>query len=374
VAVLLLVACAGRVRGVHIVIVGAGIGGLAAAHAVSRAGHTAHLFERATGSTAVGAGLAMWPNAMRALDGLGFGSAVRDIGAEVRRARVVTATGRPISTLDVAALAREKGAPLVIVERPALHDLLAVGLEVRRGEAVRSVSADGLVLEGGEAVAADAVIGADGIGSMVREVVEPQSRVVATGYTVVRGVGAHDVGAGTGMEAWGPGMVAGLSGLLGGRTYWFLEAASERIDPHDPVALLRDGGWPEPFHAVAAATDRTALLVNDVRTLKPLKRWSAANIALLGDAAHAMAPNLGQGAAQAIEDAAALGLALNGSDDPATAFATYERLRRRRASMVQRESGRMARLALGRNLALKSSVVRLTPDAVSLRLMSRVIG
>ncbi len=298
-----------------VIIVGAGIGGLAAAHAVTRAGHDATVIERVSGSTAIGAGLTLWPNAVMALDAIGAGEAVRSIGARVTDLQVTSTSGHRLSAMDAAALERATGAPSLLVERSRLHEVLDQSLDVRRGQGVVEVSHRGVTLESGEDVAADAVIGADGVGSMVREFVAPGVRAASTGRTVVRAMLDMDVGAGTSMEVWGTGMLAGLNGLPHGRTYWYLEAAADRIDPDDPVALVRDHPWPDPFADLAAQADRQSVLVHDVVTLQPLKRWTRSNVGLLGDAAHAMTPNLGQGAAQAIEDAAALGAALSGGDD-----------------------------------------------------------
>lgn len=358
----------------NIVIVGAGIGGLAAARAAARAGHEATIIERAPASTAIGAGLTLWPNAVMALDAIGVGDAVREIGARVTDLQVNSTAGHRLSTMDAAELERTTGAPSLLVERPRLHEVLSDGLNVRSGQSVTGVSDQGIKLEGGEELRADLVIGADGVGSVVREFVAPGTRATSTGRTVVRAMVDLDVGLGTSVEVWGTGMLAGLNGLPHGRTYWYLEAAAEQIDGSDPLALVREREWPAPFAELAAHTDPQNVLVHDVVTLKRLKKWTRLNVGLLGDAAHAMTPNLGQGAAQAIEDAAALGTALAGNDNSTDALAAYEQSRVRRAAMVQRESGRMAMLALSTKPTLRNTILRLTPAAVRHRVAVRLVG
>src|SRR5689334_13769152 len=150
----------------RVVVVGAGIGGLCAARAVALAGHEPVVLERSPVGTAIGAGLLLWPNAVHALDALDHGAAVRAVAAPARRALMRDAAGRVISELDVDALGRRAGAPMLVVERPALHAVLADGMPVRYGDAVSSVDKRGVTLASGDRIDGDAVIGADGIGSV----------------------------------------------------------------------------------------------------------------------------------------------------------------------------------------------------------------
>src|SRR5690349_4877293 len=135
----------------RVVVVGAGIGGLCAARAVALAGHEAVVLERSPAGAAIGAGLLLWPNAVHALGALG----------------------------------RRAGAPMLVVERPTLHQVLADGVPVRYDASVSAVDGRGVSVAGGERLDADAVIGADGIGSVVREHVCAGTRPIDSGYTVV---------------------------------------------------------------------------------------------------------------------------------------------------------------------------------------------
>jgi 2-polyprenyl-6-methoxyphenol hydroxylase-like FAD-dependent oxidoreductase len=357
----------------RILVVGAGIGGLCAARAVTLAGHEAVVLERSATGTAIGAGLVLWPNAVRALDALGRGDAVRAIGVPAKRATFRDGNGRTLAETDLGTLERSAGKPMLVVERPALQRVLASGLAVRYDAPVESLDAHGVRLAGGEVVDADAIIGADGIGSVVREHVCPDVRPLDTGYTVIRGIATHDIGPGETFETWGRGELVGGAALPGGRSYWFFEAPSERLDRSDPLAALRAERWPAPIPAQVAATSRDALLVNRILRLDPLPAWTRGTVALLGDAAHAMEPNLGQGAAQAIEDAEALLTGLRGPGDLSRALATYAEERRRRALMFQRESSRFARMALSTHAAPRNLVMRLTPAGVRRRAMERLL-
>jgi 2-polyprenyl-6-methoxyphenol hydroxylase-like FAD-dependent oxidoreductase len=357
----------------RIVVVGAGIGGLCAARAVALSGHEPVVLERSAAGTVAGAGLVLWPNAVHGLDELGRGHAVRAVAASARRGIFRGATGRTLYELDLEGLLRREGAPMLVVERPALHALLAEGLLVRHGVAVSSVDDRGVVLAGRERVEGDAVIGADGIGSVVREHVCPGARPLDTGYTVVRGIADHDVGRWQAFETWGRGELVGGAALPSGRSYWFYEAPSALLEGRDPLVAVGADRWPMPTPAQLAATQPRDILVNRILRLDPLPTWTRGTVALLGDAAHAMEPNLGQGAAQAVEDAAALLAALRRGGDLADALAAYAASRRRRARMFQRQSSRLARLALSSHAAPRDLMMRLTPEALRRRIMERML-
>jgi 2-polyprenyl-6-methoxyphenol hydroxylase-like FAD-dependent oxidoreductase len=357
----------------RIVVVGAGIGGLCAARAITLAGHEPVVLERSPAGGAIGAGLVLWPNAVRALDALGYGHAVRAVAAPARRALFRGAGGSTLSEVDVHALGREEDAPMLVVERPALQELLAEGLTVRYGTAVRAADERGVTLAGGERIEGAAVIGADGIGSVVREHVSPGARPLDTGYTVVRGIAAHDIGPGEAFETWGRGELVGGASLPAGRSYWYYEAPTALIEGRDPLSAVNAERWPAPTPEQIAATRPEDVLVNSIRRLVALPTWTRGPVALLGDAAHAMEPNLGQGAAQVIEDAEALLIALRNGGELSGALAAYAASRRRRARMVQRESSRLARLALSTHAGPRDLMVRLSPDFARGRVMKRLL-
>jgi 2-polyprenyl-6-methoxyphenol hydroxylase-like FAD-dependent oxidoreductase len=360
-----------------VIVVGAGIGGLSAAHALGRTGCDVLVVEREPTPSVVGAGLVLWPNAVRALDEIELGEAVRGIGAQATQTSVIDSRGRRLSDIDTAAIAERVGAPMLLVERPSLQAVLARGLEVRVGATVTSVNDVGVTLDTGEQLAADAIVGADGISSVVRAHVAPDARVLDTGKMAVRAVAPIEVGAGRACEAWGSGELFGVAGLLDGRSYWFYETTSARLGSEDVLATLRlrVREWPAPFPELVKKTDLAALLVHPIRTVAQLKQWSRGSATLLGDAAHAMEPNLGQGAAQAIEDAIALGRALIAENDITRAFAVYAGARQSRTRRIQRESARMARIALASRLTSARNVaMRLTPTAVRQHTVAQLIA
>jgi 2-polyprenyl-6-methoxyphenol hydroxylase-like FAD-dependent oxidoreductase len=356
-------------RTVRVIVVGAGIGGLSAAIALRGAGHDVTVIERAPELGGIGAGLALFRNAMCALDRLGVREAVAAQGARGRCGLVLTSGGRELTAMPADLL---EGT--VAVHRGDLQATLAHAAgEVRLGAEVTSVEqGDNVVvatIADGTEERADLLVGADGLNSLVRGVVA-DARLRYAGYTAWRGVCAVSVETGRMSESWGVGERFGLIDIGRSRTYWFATKNAPEGEPDEPAGrraeiLRRFSGWHVPIAAVAGATPEAEILRHDVYYLEPLERWSRGRVVLLGDAGHATTPGIGQGAAQAIEDAVVLVDSLSRQTGLAAALAEYESIRRRRTETVLRLSVRVDRVAqLASPLAcrLRNAGVRRVPE------------
>jgi 2-polyprenyl-6-methoxyphenol hydroxylase-like FAD-dependent oxidoreductase len=366
------------------VIVGGGIGGLSAAIALRRAGWQVTVLERAPELREVGAGLTLMVNALRGLDALGVGDAVRAHGGAGGPGGIRTPTGRWLSRVDAAAMTRLLGTTALGIHRATLHRILCTALPasaLRTGAEVVDVRPGPEVRyrRGGEeiAVRAGLVVGADGLNSVVRSTLWPEAPPPAyAGSTAWRAVVGWDAPLPVAIS-WGPGSEFGMVPLGDGQVYWFgaVNAPPGARCPDELAAVrARFGSWHEPIPALLAATPPQAVLRNDIYHLAaPLPTYVNGRVVLLGDAAHAMTPNLGQGACQAIEDAVVLGAAAGGPDVDA-ALADYDRQRRPRTQRIARAAWRMGRL--GQQLtnpvgiALRNTAIRLTPPRVALRSMA----
>ena len=364
----------------HAVVVGAGIGGLAAGVALQRRGWEVTVCERAPALEPVGAGLAVAPNALRVLDALGVGERIRELAALQGAAGIRRPDGGWISRTDATRAAERYGEPVIIVHRATLVDALVAGLApgtLRLGLPAEDVDPDtGAVVTADGPLAADLVVAADGLHSAVRGKLFPRHPgPVYTGVTSWRIVVPHPGGSVIPSETWGGGKVFGTAVLGDGRVYCYATApapAGGRAADEKAEMLRLFGGWHEPIPSlIAAAAD---VVRTDIRCLAdPLPRYHAGRVALLGDAAHAMTPNLGQGACQALEDA--LVLAVHAGD-----LAAYSAARLSRTTAVARASSRVARMSgldnplveRLRNTAM-SLVGRLGPDLV-MRQMDPILG
>jgi 2-polyprenyl-6-methoxyphenol hydroxylase-like FAD-dependent oxidoreductase len=311
------------------VVVGAGIGGVTAALALHQQGWRVTVLERAKEWGEVGAGLSLWPSAVTVLHHLGVEGVEpgpRPPGPWGMR----LADGRWIVRSDHA------NAPTPeMIHRAQLHhritDQLGSGVTVRTGFTVTGVEQDstGATVHGAaEQVRADLVVAADGIRSTVRRVMHPRYRGARyAGYTSYRGLADLDTDDGGG-ETWGRGTRFGFARLVDGRIYWYATAnqPAGRTGDLDEVRALF-GDWHDPIPAILAAT--TTLLQTDLHDLAlPLVSFVTGRVVLLGDAAHAMTPNLGRGACSAIEDAGALARHLGDHNTLDAALAAYDHERR----------------------------------------------
>lgn len=373
------------------VVVGGGIGGLAAAIAIRRAGREVVVVEREGARREAGAGLSIWPNAMGVLDRLGVGDAVRARSVPTPETVLRRSDGRVLAGLQDAALPALLGDDLYVIDRA---DLLAV-LQA-------AVDADGLLL-GTEACAVDAhddgtasvalggggrlhgagVVGADGVTSLVARWMHPEVRPRYAGWTAWRGIATFAASAEPRppyAETWSSdGRRFGVLPLPEGRVYWYAtanrpegERAADAAAEH--AALVRDlCGWHPPVAEVLAATDPAAVLRHDVYDREPLPSWVRSAVCLLGDAAHPMQPNLGQGACQALEDAEVLGACVAAEPTAATAFARYEAVRKHHADRVvalSRRAGRVAQ-ATGARARLRDFAAGLVPPSAATRALKR---
>ncbi|MEE1942010.1 FAD-dependent monooxygenase [Streptomyces sp. TRM 70361] len=342
------------------VVVGAGIGGLTAAAALHRHGWRVTVLERAAALEPVGAGIALAPNAQRALDVIGLGDAVRAMSAWQGEGGLRTPSGRWLSRTTQDAAAERFGGPVVIAHRADLVTLLAARLPqgaVRTGAPARiadpgAADRPATVRTGrGEELAADLVVAADGIHSAARSVLFPgHPGPRYAGFTAWRFVAPAPGRPFAPHETWGRGALWGTVPLHDGRVYAYATAtvpAGTRFPAGERAELLRRfGGWHHPVPELLAAVPPDAILRNDVyRAAAAPPAYHLGRTALLGDAAHAMAPSLGQGGCQAVEDAVVLAHhAAGGGAETVRALAAYTRDRLPRTMDVVRRSTRVGRL------------------------------
>jgi 2-polyprenyl-6-methoxyphenol hydroxylase-like FAD-dependent oxidoreductase len=382
------------------VVVGGGIGGLAAAGALARSGWQVTLLERDARVRAERTGLMLWPNGVRALRALGLGDGLDAIATPLSETGIRRPDGH---WLVQPRLMPGERAP-VVVHQEDLHDALIAGLgdrvEIRTGVTVRTVRAlDGerpAVADGRASFEADVIVAADGIDSVVRRRLASESTAISSGCAAWRAVipwyrapqlpadrplGGETLGAGYRFVAASLGERGSSGGSTRGGVYWVATAAgaSRPEPPAIQLALLRRwfANWPAPVGDLLAATEPDDLLQQDVRELRPLPRSygfpaGPGGVVLLGDSAHAMPHHLGQGACLAFEDAVTLRSVLREAAPGAptrAAVEAYGRLRRPRAVTVVRQTRRMSAVLQARGgLALRAR------DAVLGTITSRLMG
>jgi 2-polyprenyl-6-methoxyphenol hydroxylase-like FAD-dependent oxidoreductase len=359
------------------IIIGGGIAGLTAAIALRQRGLAVQVYEAAPQILPVGAGIWMAPNAMQVFDRLGLAQRINGGGVPLQAIEIVDGQMRPLLRTDQGRIRQQFGFSTTAIRRATLQQLLLEELgpaHVQLGKVCTALAedADGLTLTfaDGSAQRASFVVGADGLRSPIREHLFPGVRPGGTGHLVWRGMSAVQLAPHYKRairEAWAGGLRFGFSEIADGVVDWFAAVpgsfGGERANLLARLqATFRDFAYPVP--AILAAADEPAIIKNEVLDIDPLPRWHRGRICLIGDAAHATTPYMGQGGCQAVEDAYALALCLaQKPDDPAAAFAAMQRLRQAKAHRIVRTSRLMGHVGyLGGTLgALRNMAMRATP-------------
>ena len=364
-----------------ILIAGGGIGGLTAAVALRQAGFAVQVFERADAIREIGAGIAISPNAVAALRRIGLDRAVIEAGVIAEALDLRTSRGALLARLRPRDLGSAIEAPFVCIHRGTLQAVLlaACGTEtVHTGcEGVGfEARPDGVTLRlnGGRSAEGAMLVGADGLHSRVRAQLLGDGEPLYAGYTAWRAVTPEGFTPrpDATSETWGQGHRFGIVPLDHGRVYWYATSNAPQGGRDDEPGALRDellrvfGDWHAPIGDLIAATPEEAIVRTDILHRRPVRRWGEGRVTLLGDAAHPMTPNLGQGACLAIEDAVVLADRLRAADDPAFALRRYEALRRTRAAHVALRAAHLGWIGQWRTrpaCRFRDLVVRWTPDA-----------
>ena len=349
-------------------IIGAGIGGLTTALAFEKIGIDYVLFERAPELSEVGAGIWLAPNSLQVLDSLGVLAEVSQKGNVINRITIGQQDLTPISDNFQQSIQEKFGFTTIAIHRARLQQILIDKIpkeKLHLGKSFESFNElpDGTIeihFEDNSTYQTDYLIGADGIHSKVRKQMFPQSQIRHSRQTCWRGVSNFQLDAAfqhRGIELWGNQIRFGMSKLSESKVYWFAVAVDKANQKDHPNGIQNKLlAMYDSFHPLIkeliTATPEDKILNNDLLDVKPMDNWHRNNICLIGDAAHATTPNMGQGGAQAIEDAYYMSQVIE--KNPGTNhFELFQQKRQSKVNAIVNQSwntGKLAHIKYGKRL------------------------
>lgn len=362
-----------------ILIVGAGIGGLTLAHALNRHGIPFDLIDRVPQPAPVGAGLMLHHNALNLLDKLGFHDPLRERGLPFTALEVALENGETLQLLNLKNVADIHA---LGIHRAELHQILGASLKVAWGQSIRAFRQAPeqvhVTLSSGEERRYALLVGADGLRSGVRGQLLGVSNLRYSGYTCWRFTTAQIPELTHPVEYWGKGRRLGLVNIGQGRNYGYatLNAPAGQLQAEEGRAAHLQNlfqGFPDLVQRVLTGLTDQDIIHDDLHELAA-HHWHADRVALLGDAAHAMTPNLGQGAGMAIEDAVVLAECLRRHGLTPQALKVYAEVRQARVRQIANQArliGLAGQLQNPMLIAARNKLLQRTPQAANLSNLRR---
>ncbi|TAE37757.1 MAG: hypothetical protein EAZ70_02195 [Runella slithyformis] len=363
----------------QIAIIGGGIAGLTFARCLTTSEYDIHIFEKKEHFGEIGAAISMFPNALCVLDELGLLDKILESSGQFKTVYLKTQKGTILTKSE------PKGDyPVICIHRADLHGILLQNIDARlyNNHALKNIShlASGQIIldfENGESKVFDAVVGSDGIHSVVRKHIINDGEPIFRGYNIWRGVVKTNFDIGYGSETYGRGQRVGIVPIKYGVYGWWATCNENYMQDDRPEGTKEKlnrlfGDWHYPIPDLINNTAH--ILKNSLADRKPRKGWTKGNATLLGDAAHPTTPNLGQGGCMAIEGAFILAKSIHKYGLTKKSFDRYEELQYPRSEDIVNESlklGKMGQLTNPVLVSLRNFAFKIMPSSLAMKMIDK---
>ncbi|PWN61276.1 FAD-dependent monooxygenase [Chryseobacterium viscerum] len=363
-------------------IIGAGIGGLTLGNILKQHQYDFMIYEAAPEIKPVGAGIMMAINAMQVFDQLGLKEKIENAGNKVHRIVIANESLQPISKTEILELEAQYNSCNVAIHRAELQRILAENLSpdaIQLNHSLQKIEKrENYILdfENGNHIESQIVFGADGIKSPIRNQILKTGTIRNSGQKCWRGLLDFDLPEKHHQEAfemWGKGKRFGFVKISDKKVYWYACVNEKSFGRSVEIADIFNDFDPLVLQLIEATASEN-IICNTISDLAPIPQWYSENLCLIGDAAHATTPNMGQGACQAIEDAYIIGKLLEKSQDFNTIFKTFQSIRRKKVDYIVNTSRTIGKVSQWeRGNSLRNFLMGLIPETMNQKMAKKII-